>query len=450
MIEFLLTLIFSIVSSQEVEIDGKTIILKAPSIDESNSQVLFVEDPEISRLKKEIEDRSEEIKKSEKEIEELNTQLSETTETKQTLQNELNSITLTNKRNQAQINLANSNFSRSQSKLQQLNVSIGDNSNNIETLVETLNQNFRESNEYELRGSELSLFDSISFFDFVTRVEESETLSKSLSSRIGLVSKHTTELYRDRDSVITEKSRLTTLGKELEDRKRIYDISISKKAALVEETENSEEEYQNLLKSKLEEYIELRQELFTYESELEFIRDPNSLPKPIPGILKLPFDANIRVTQNFGETSFARANSNRYGRPFHDGIDFGIPSNTKLVSVAAGEVIGVGNTDLVRSCQSWGKWILIKHNIGLTTLYAHLSLTKVRLGQKVESGELIGYSGNTGFSTGPHLHFGVYDSNGVEAIPYERVSSSPRCRGLIVPVAAQEAKLDPRIYLPKF
>ena len=127
---------------------------------------------------------------------------------------------------------------------------------------------------------------------------------------------------------------------------------------------------------------------------------------------------------------------------------FGLPTGTQLFASADGIVIGTGNTDIVSSCQSWGKWVVIKHGFGLSTLYAHLSLVKVRLGQKVKAGELIGYSGNTGFSTGPHLHFSVYDSSGLRIVPYEQVSRNARCRGLIVPVAAQEAKLDPSKYLP--
>ena len=56
----------------------------------------------------------------------------------------------------------------------------------------------------------------------------------------------------------------------------------------------------------------------------------------------------------------------------------------------------------------YGRYILIDHGNGLSTLYAHLSGTTAKTGDSVEKGDLIGYVGSTGFATGPHLHLGLY------------------------------------------
>ena len=69
-----------------------------------------------------------------------------------------------------------------------------------------------------------------------------------------------------------------------------------------------------------------------------------------------------------------------------------------------GEVIVVGNNGRVQ----YGKFILIKHNNNLATLYAHLSRQIVQKGNMIKRGQVIGYSGNTGYSYGPHVHFTVY------------------------------------------
>ena len=87
---------------------------------------------------------------------------------------------------------------------------------------------------------------------------------------------------------------------------------------------------------------------------------------------------------------------------------------------------------------------MVKHPNGLSTLYAHLSLQTVSIGEVVSSGQVIGYSGNTGYSTGPHLHFGVYATQGVEIKTFD---SSKNCKGATVPLADLKAYLNPLSYL---
>jgi murein DD-endopeptidase MepM/ murein hydrolase activator NlpD len=110
----------------------------------------------------------------------------------------------------------------------------------------------------------------------------------------------------------------------------------------------------------------------------------------------------------------------------------------------AGTVKGVGNTDSVCPGASYGKWALIEHENGLSTLYAHFSLIKVSAGQTVNTGEIIGYSGDTGYATGPHLHFTVYATQGVRIMQRK----SAVCRGsYMMPVADLKAYLNPLSYL---
>jgi len=88
----------------------------------------------------------------------------------------------------------------------------------------------------------------------------------------------------------------------------------------------------------------------------------------------------------------------RWGRP-HGGIDFALNIGEPIYAVFDG---------VVRVAQingGYGNMILVRHYNNLETLYAHLSKMIVKVGQEVQAGDIIGYSGNTGFSTGPHLHF---------------------------------------------
>jgi murein DD-endopeptidase MepM/ murein hydrolase activator NlpD len=130
----------------------------------------------------------------------------------------------------------------------------------------------------------------------------------------------------------------------------------------------------------------------------------------------------------------------------HNGVDIRAGIGTPVKTALSGVVWGTGNTDIARGCYSYGKWILIKHANGLTTIYGHLSQIKVVAGDKVITGDVIGYSGNTGYSTGPHLHFGVYATQGVIM---EKYSQSKSCKTVVLPLADPKAYLNPMSYLPK-
>ncbi len=107
---------------------------------------------------------------------------------------------------------------------------------------------------------------------------------------------------------------------------------------------------------------------------------------------------NPRITSSF---SYRRYHPilKRY-RPHH-GTDFGAKRGTPLLAVNAGTVSFSGWMG------GYGKVVKIRHGGGYESLYAHQSRTRVKRGQKVKRGQIIGYVGSTGRSTGPHLHFGL-------------------------------------------
>ena len=88
-------------------------------------------------------------------------------------------------------------------------------------------------------------------------------------------------------------------------------------------------------------------------------------------------------------------------KQFHRGIDLRAKRNTPVMSTADGIVRYIQN----KNKGGFGKMIIISHNYGFETVYAHLNKTKVKIGDVVKKGDTIGLSGNTGRSTGPHLHY---------------------------------------------
>ena len=88
-------------------------------------------------------------------------------------------------------------------------------------------------------------------------------------------------------------------------------------------------------------------------------------------------------------------------RSFHTGIDIGAGHGTAVYAAMEGVVSAVGYSTVA------GNYILLSHHSGYSTMYAHLSATLVKKGQSVSQQTMIGKVGNTGYSTGPHLHFTV-------------------------------------------
>lgn len=97
----------------------------------------------------------------------------------------------------------------------------------------------------------------------------------------------------------------------------------------------------------------------------------------------------------------------------HHGVDLAVPTGTSVVAARDGVVIQTGwNGDL-------GISVYVEHSDGVVTRYAHLNESIVELGQEVSQGEVIAYSGNTGYSTGPHLHFEIrIDGEAVNPLDY--------------------------------
>ena len=133
-------------------------------------------------------------------------------------------------------------------------------------------------------------------------------------------------------------------------------------------------------------------------------------------VLKKPVKGGI-TTSGFGDTISRTAS--------HNGHDWAVNTGTKVRAAAEGVV------ELAYFSESYGYNILINHNNGFKTRYAHLSEVKVSKGEKVEQSQVIALSGSTGFSTGPHLHFEVV-KDGKRVNPIEYVSNREHILKIII------------------
>lgn len=110
-----------------------------------------------------------------------------------------------------------------------------------------------------------------------------------------------------------------------------------------------------------------------------------------------PCPGSSRITSGFG----GRSSPTEGASSNHQGIDIGAPTGTDIVAAASGEVV------VSTYSYSAGNYIMISHGGGVYTVYMHASKLLASVGQTVKQGQVIAKVGSTGYSTGPHLHFGI-------------------------------------------
>ena len=136
----------------------------------------------------------------------------------------------------------------------------------------------------------------------------------------------------------------------------------------------------------------------SFDEVFELTKEKQVMLKSIPSIQPISNRDLTRIASGFG----LRMHPIYKILKMHMGMDFTAPVGTEIYSTGDGIVEKIGWTG------GYGKTILINHGYGYKTRYAHCSKYNCRRGQKVKRGDLIGYVGNTGQSTAPHLHYEVF------------------------------------------
>jgi len=295
--------------------------------------------------------------------------------------------------------------------------------------------------EYDSHPLILDLLSSAKLSDLWKDRSQLVSISERLEEEIGTLRETRKVLSQQKEQKEKAKEEQLSLKGQLTGQKSVVEENKKAKERLLVETKNKETEYQKMLAENLARQKESEADLYRLESALQIELDPSLIPRPKHGILSWPLD-NVFITDTFGQ------------RPtrYHNGVDFRASVGTPVKAVYSGVVQGMGNTDEQKGCYSYGRWILIKHGNGLTSVYAHLSASFTKTGQSVRSGEVIGYSGGyprafgSGNSRGPHLHLGLFASQGVEI---RQFTTSKGCKQVFIPIALGIGTyLDPLAYLP--
>ena len=396
-------------------------------------------------LRSQIEAKNQEIKRLEDEASRYRAALGDAERAANTLGAEIARIEATTKRIEADIRVTDAKINRTNLEIKGILREIGETETAIGEDRERLGLLLAALADRE-RETPLEIFvkhETVSAF--FTALDELVGIQQGLAEIIAEL-RETKKVLGDRKTLGESKRReLAALADELGDQKALQLAERRERANLLAETKSQERRYRELLTEVERRRSALQDEINAAEAKLAPAFDRSLLPAPGAGILGWPLPSPIFITQYFGRTSFARAGG--YNGNGHNGIDLRASVGTPVFASAEGRVRATGDTDVACRRASYGRWVLVDHPSNLSTLYAHLSLVKVAPGDGVNRGEIIGYSGRTGYATGPHLHLSVFARQAVHIGPLP----SKTCGGRIMtlPLSPFGGYLNPLDYLPR-
>lgn len=362
-------------------------------------------------LRARIDQRNAQIKQLEEEIAKYQQSISETSQKSKTLTGEITRLETEIKRLNADIRLTEQKIGATELQIEELDLEIINKEREIEKNKSVLAETLKNMYESETDSIMLVMLKNDHVSDFFTDLEQIKNLENSVRANLLSLKDLKGNLEEERADKEAKRGELSRLHRELDDKKDIHQSAQGQKKTLLTDTKNQEATYKQLLTVSAEQRRLVLEDIQKIEDELRKRINPASLPESHAGVLSWPIKGRTVLTQSFGATPDSKILYN--GKP-HNGIDIAAPTGTSLHAAEAGVVRDIGNTDAFPGCLSYGKWILIEHPNNLATLYAHLSLIKISKGESVTRDQLIGYSGATGYATGPHLHFTVYDANTVQ------------------------------------
>jgi len=401
----------------------------------------------VTELQREIERKRLEKEKLEAENRKLETQIQETGKQAKTLQSAVKTLDTTQKKLQNDLKVTETDIGSTELSIKKIGLEINAKEQHINTNKEAIAESLRNLQDTDNQSTIETFLQYKNINELWHNIETLRRFQSSVQQSIRQLKNLKEELSEKKSENEEKKVELVEYKEDLSDKKVVVEQNKKAKTTLLVQTKNKEGEYKKLLAKNIELGRKFEQELFQYEAQLKIAIDKSKLPTERSGLLQWPL-ASVMITQRFGKTVDAKR---LYVSGTHNGIDLRATMGTPVKVVLSGIVEGVGNTDAQAGCYSYGRWILVKHSNGLSSLYSHLSLSRVAQGQPVAAGEVIGLSGGqpgtsgAGYSTGPHLHLGLYASEGVSVGKY---SQSNFCKQVTIPIASPAAYLDPLAYLP--
>ena len=359
----------------------------------------------FSNQKNELNKKIQETKEN---LDDINSQKKESQEKVNDLSGKINSYESQINSLEGEIASKTKEANEMQKKLDELELEREKNQNLLDERLITL----YEAGEVSYLDMLLSSSDLTEFISSYYMIETLTAADKELIQKLENDKKQIAEMQEKINASLNE---IETNKTKLESVKKEFNKAKNKEETKVEElTEQSHD-----LESDVKAYEKKMKELDAKEKEQE-----RALQKKYEEAKKKAEEQNNSAGSNSGSNSGGGVSSKGFIRPvksgkitaqmyyssgkYHGAVDFGVSVGTPVYAAADGIVV----TSTWGGSDSYGYYVKIKHYNGYYTLYAHASSLVAKVGQEVKQGDLIMYSGNTGNSTGPHLHYEVRKSPG--------------------------------------
>lgn len=240
------------------------------------------------------------------------------------------------------------------------------------------------------------LFKATDFADLLGRLDAANEIVEYRQSVIDELKRLQQEITDKKTALEAQLAEQEAAKAELEQRKKELEAQLSKAQELAEALEAGISEYEESLEAMAAEEARIQQQIKDKEAELAA-----SLGPATAGGYIWPVSTSKRITSPYG----TRWHPVYQRYKTHNGVDIGgVGYNSSVLATKAGVVI------ISQKSSSYGNYVVISHGTGNTTLYAHMSSRKVSVGDKVTQGQVIGITGSTGVSTGPHLHYEITEN----------------------------------------
>ena len=366
----------------------------------------------VDDLQRQKQQKQQELAEITKKINQLQGEINANRKKASTLQNEIATVNLEIAQTEAQIRATRTRIETVNLEIADVTEHITQTEKNIAKQKELLKDLLSQINDLDQRSPLEVALENDNFTEFLDQLQYTVNIQERSQEALSQIKKLKAELEIEQAALKKHKADLDTLNEQL----AIVEAGLVgqrlAKQQILDQTRGQERAFQRLLSEQQKAEEEIEKEMAQLDAEISK-RLGNRKAPPRKGLLAWPMEGTL--TQGYGNTGFRSL-----GYSFHNGIDVAAPAGTPIYAVADGVVEDTGKGN-----GSYGNWVTVRHaNItagrSFISLYAHMSSFRVKEGQKLKTGDLIGFEGNTGNTTrllygphrGYHIHFTLFDAEG--------------------------------------